>query len=734
MIRRRGYLSLMCATALSTVGLCATAHAQEAPSGQAAATLDEIVVTAERRATNVQTTAMAVSAFSAEVLERSQIDNIEDLSQMVPNVNFGQQFGNARIAIRGIGFDTIAPGSEARVAYHLDGVYISRPSAGLAGFYDVERIEVLRGPQGTLYGRNATAGSVNILSRAPSEDFGGYGRATLGSHGRIETEGAIGGGLSDGLAARFAFRTERRDGYGKNLTTGEDADNRDTLSARLRVRAQPSDRLQFDLIADIHQEDDSSNALHYFGAGNPNRTPVGVALGGRTGPNYHDIYSDVASSNVRENWGLQGQIRYDLSDTLTFTSMTAYRETEYRTQTDLDATDAPLTYYGQHENADQFTQEFQLSGDYGDVNFIAGAYFFRETIDSGLTVPFNLRVLGGADRVIMGQAIGGQTETDAWALFGQIDYALTPDLKLVFGLRYSEEDKHMDEYAQFDTVRTYSPSNPIIPNRTQSIDGSWSAWTPKLTLEYQPQDNLFLYGTISRGFKSGGFNVGGMQAPFEPEMIWNYEAGLKADWFDRTLRTNLTAFHYDYSDLQVTKVVGNVITTVNAAEAVIRGIEGEISWIATDALRFDATFSMTDSEYKDFATSDPARPLLGVIDLAGNRLSQSPRYTFSVSGQYDIHTETSGIFSPRIELYATDKVYFNAFNRDVAAQPAYELVNLLVNWESPSGQWTGSVFVRNVADKEYIANAFVGTSLLADTVVGVAGPPRTWGLTLGYKF
>lgn len=734
MTQRRRYLSLMCATALSSIGVTGAAHAQDREPVQEAATLDEIVVTAERRATNVQTTAMAVSAFSAEVLERSQVDNIEDLSQLVPNVNFGQQFGNARIAIRGIGFDTIAPGSEARVAYHLDGVYISRPSAGLAGFYDVERIEVLRGPQGTLYGRNATAGSVNVLSRAPSADFGGYGRATIGSHGRIETEGAIGGGLIDGLSARLAFRTERRDGYGENLATGDDANNRDTQSARLRVRAKPSDRLQIDLIADFHQEDDSSNALQYFGAGNPNRTPVGVALGGRTSTNYHDIYSDVDSTNIRENWGLQGQVRYDLSDTLTLTSMTAYRETEYRTQTDLDATDAPLTFYGQHENAEQFTQEFQLSGDYGDFNFIAGAYFFRETIDSGLTVPFNLRVLGGADRVIMGQAIGGQTETDAWALFGQVDYALTPELKLVFGLRYSEEDKHLDEYAQFDTVRTYSPTAPIIPNRTQSIDGSWSAWTPKLTLEYQPQDNLFLYGTISRGFKSGGFNVGGMQPAFEPEMIWNYEAGLKADWFDRTLRTNLTAFHYDYSDLQVTKVVSNVITTVNAAAAVIRGIEGEINWLATDALRFDVAFSMTDSEYKDFATSDPARPLLGVIDLAGNRLSQSPRYTFSVAAQYDIYSEGSGTFSPRVELYATDQVYFNAFNRDVASQPAYELVNLLLNWESPSGNLTGSIYLRNVADKEYIANAFVGTSLLADTVVGVAGPPRTWGISLGYRF
>ena len=167
----------MCATALTAVGYGHAALAQEAES--AAPALEEIVVTAERRSAGVQTTAVAVSALSAETLERSQVDNIEDLTQLVPNVNFGQQFGNARIAIRGIGFDTIAPGSEARVAYHLDGVYISRPSAGLAGFYDVERIEVLRGPQGTLYGRNATAGSVNIISRAPSHDFSGYGKFSM---------------------------------------------------------------------------------------------------------------------------------------------------------------------------------------------------------------------------------------------------------------------------------------------------------------------------------------------------------------------------------------------------------------------------------------------------------------------------------------------------------------------------------------------------------------------------
>ncbi|MBI2260595.1 MAG: TonB-dependent receptor [Caulobacterales bacterium] len=731
MAERNHRLFVMCTTALVAAAIHSPTLAQEA---EEAATLGDIVVTAERRTTNVQTTAMAVSAFSAEALERSQVDNIEDLSQLVPNVNFGQQFGNARIAIRGVGFDTISPGSEARVAYHLDGVYISRPSAGLAGFYDVDRIEVLRGPQGTLYGRNATAGSVNIISRAPDETPDGYGRVTVGSHGRIETEGAFGGGLADGVAARFAFRSERRDGYGENLATGEDADNRDTLSGRFRLRAEPTDRLRMDLIADYHQEDDSSNALHYFGAGNPNRTPVGIAFGGRVSPNYHDIYSDVASTNERENWGVQGQIRYDLSDTLTLNSLTAYRETEYRTQTDLDATDAPLTYYGQHENADQFTQELQLSGEFGRVNFITGAYYFREDIDSGLTVPFNHRILGGADRIVQGQDIGGQTETRAWALFGQADYALTPDLKLVLGLRYSKEDKHLDEYAQFDLVRTYDPANPVIPNRTQSLDASWSAFTPKVTVEYQPADNLFLYGTVSRGFKSGGFNVGGMQQPFEPEMIWNYEAGLKADWLDRRLRTNLSAFYYDYSDLQVTKVVNNVITTVNAAAAMIRGVEGEINWLATDNLRFDASFSLTDSEYRDFATSDPARAGLGVIDLSGNQLSQAPGYTLFVAGQYDIPTETAGVFSPRVEVSATDKVYFNAFNRDVASQPAYTLVNLLVNWESPSGNWTASAFVRNLADEEYIASAFVGTSLLADPVVGVAGPPRTWGLTAGYRF
>jgi iron complex outermembrane receptor protein len=696
--------------------------------------MGHVVVTAERRANNVQTTALAVSAFSADMLEDSQVDNIEDLSRLVPNVNFGQQFGNARIAIRGIGFDTISPGSEARVAYHLDGVYVSRPSAGLTGFYDVERIEVLRGPQGTLYGRNATAGSVNIISAAPTEDTSGYGRITLGNYGRVETEGALGGLIGAGVSGRFAFRTDKRDGYGENLATGEDADNRDTLSARLRLRADPADRLRWDLIADYHEEDDSSNALHYFAAGNPVRTPVGIAMGGRVSPNYHDIYSDVMSTNDRENWGVQGQVHYDLSDALTLVSLSAYRETEYQVQTDLDGTDAPLTFYGQHEFADQFTQEFQLSGDYGATSFIVGAYYFQEDIDSGLAVPFNLSILGGADRVIQGQAIGGQTETRARAVFGQVGYDLSEKFKVVFGLRYSEEDKDLDEYAQFDLVRTFDPANEIIPSRTLSQDASWSAWTPKLTVEYQANDNVFVYGTISEGFKSGGFNVGGLQPAFEPELIWNYEAGIKADLLQGSLRTNFAAFYYDYSDLQATKIVNNVITTINAATAEIKGVEGEVTWLATDNLRFDANFSVTDSEYVEFATADPARPTLGEIDLSGNRLSQAPGYTLFLSGQYDIHTQRAGTFTPRVEFYATDKVYFNAFNRSVASQPAYELLSGSILWESANTSWSGSIFVRNATDEDYIANGFVGTSLLADPVMGVPGAPRTFGVTIGYNF
>jgi iron complex outermembrane receptor protein len=242
---------------------------------------------------------------------------------------------------------------------------------------------------------------------------------TVGSHGRVEAEGAVGGGIADGVAARVAVRAERRDGYGENLATGEDADNRRTLSGRFSLRADPSSRLRLDLIADYHEEDDRSNALHYFGEGNPNRVPVGVALGGRVSPNYHDIYSDIVSSNERYNWGVQGQARYNLSDSLTLSSLTAYRETDYRNQTDLDATDAPLTFYGQREKADQFSQEFQLSGDLGALNFIAGAYYFRENIDSGLTVPFNLRILGGADRVIQGPVRPGRLCPDTRAEAGR---------------------------------------------------------------------------------------------------------------------------------------------------------------------------------------------------------------------------------------------------------------------------------------------------------------------------
>jgi iron complex outermembrane receptor protein len=300
------------ASSLGGVATVPFAVAAEQASGSSGATLDEITVTAQKRETNIQTTAIAVSAVAGESLVQAQVTNIEGLAQSLPSVNFGQTTGNARIAIRGVGFDNISLGNEGRVAYHVDGVYISRPAAALASFYDVERIEVVRGPQGVLYGRNATGGAVNVILHAPDRELNGYIDGTIGSYSLYKLEGAVGGPLGDSVSGRLSFQVLDRGGYGDNLTNGFDVDDQSTQAVRGQIRFQPSESVDLTLSGDYFTEDDHAYSFHYITQGSlaypatpttpalPGAVPKGLRVGGTIPSDLRDSTSDSGPLNDRE--------------------------------------------------------------------------------------------------------------------------------------------------------------------------------------------------------------------------------------------------------------------------------------------------------------------------------------------------------------------------------------------------------------------------------------------------
>jgi iron complex outermembrane receptor protein len=712
--------------------------------------VEDIVVTATKRETNLQSTSLALSAIDGETLIEQQVTGIEGLAQMMPNVNFGQTTGNARISVRGVGFDNLSVGNEGRVAFHVDGIYLSRPAGALTTLYDIERVEVLRGPQGTLYGRNATGGAVNVIPNGPTRESEGYLNATLGNYNLRRFEGALSGPLSDSVSARIAFQTADRDGYGRNITNGLDIDDLSTRAVRGAVRFDLSPSADLTLSADYMEQDDHAYGFVLMGPGSlpdaglglPGAPLKGVLQGGAVATNPRDSASDIGPFNNREFWGVGAELNLDLGG-VDFTSVSGYRSSSWRLTSDLDGTSARMTYYEQLENSEQLSQEFRLSGEWGGGDWMLGAYYFKEEMFGGTLIPFDPSVLTPVaplpplTSLRQGFFGLGYIDTEATALFGHLRFQFNDAWALRLGGRYSEETKDIDEVNKIDPVTPWPPYVPVFPptppGARQTTSASWSGFTPSLTLEYQPNEDLFLYATYSEGFKSGGFNLGNAQPPFGEEEITAYEVGLRADWMNGRLRTNLTGFYYEYANLQVSKVNGPVVTIENAAEASLYGAEFEITALPTDNLRIDANIALLESEYENYTSVDPSRALLGPIDLSGNQLYQAPGYTVNLAVSYEIPTSI-GDFTLRGEGRWIDQVYFSPFNLDHVSQPAHEVFNAFLLYDAPSGNWNASLFARNIADDRSVSSALVGSGLVGFPLVGSYDPPRTYGVQLGYRF
>jgi iron complex outermembrane receptor protein len=721
------------------LGLFGSQNALAQTSGQPAVdeteqavALDEVIVTAQRRVTAIQDTPLAINAVGGEEMAARQITDLESLSAALPNVNFGRNVGFARIAIRGIGLDTTTTGQEGRVAYHLDGVYISRPSATGGTFFDIDRVEVVRGPQGTLYGRNATAGAINVITNDPTDFVEGFVRTTVGNYNLVTAEGAVGGPIAGPFSGRVAGQFVKRDGYGRNLFLNEDQDDADTQSLRGKLRFAPAETFDVVISADYHSEDDHNYTYHYLGAGKPGVTPLGQRLGGSTADDPRDGYSDSPTMNRRTFRGLAAVANWELP-WATLTSVSGFRDSRVRWSSDQDNTEVAVTVFNMVERSKQYTQELRLAGDYSRGNWLVGGYYFKEDI-FGFNdfTPMTRAVVGGPNTLARGLFYGGDIEAESYAVFGQFDFDITDALTLTLGARYSDETKDVNEFTTRLDVVTAATAPPVI-RATQQASVSTDSVSPRVGLQYEISPDAMVYVSYSKGFKSGGFNLGAINAAYEPEELASYELGLKADWLDGRLRTNVSAFNYQYDNLQVQKVVGAAVQVLNAASAEIRGIEAEFKALATERIEFGLDISLLDSEYMDFSTSDPARAELGLIDLSGNQLSQAPDYTVSASAQYTLPTSV-GEFRFRAESRWVDRVFFSPFNVVETSQDASNKINLFVNYAHPGGQWTASAFVRNLTDEDTVASSQVSASLFAFPVLGALEPPRTFGFELGYSF
>lgn len=751
--------ALMAGTGLlATVLLVDPAIAQTAAtsaSGDQTATdqnaIDDIVVTAQKREQSVQSVPIAITAASGEELRARNITDVQRLVQIAPGVIFSSANSQARISIRGISYDGLGGSpAEARVAYHLDGVYLARTSEILSTFYDIDRIEVLRGPQGTLFGRNAIAGSVSVLTRNPTNQGEGYLEADVGNYNHVRLQGAVGGPIADGVSARISFLTQDRSGYDYNVTNKTDINDLRTRAVRAKLKFEPTSALTITLSADYYHEKDKQGQL-LLGYYNPGLVAPAVALGGtvKDGNPRHDFANDTPTTK-RNFYGFSANINWDLGDRLDLVSVTGYRHTENTVTVDVDSSSLAAIRGDLFDRASQFSEELRLQKAFDRGHVMVGAFYFTEKFFTNQVYPLDLStaLYGTAFQTPFtgfqadGIQIGGTSKAVSWAAFAEGDYDLTNWLNLTVGARYGWERKRkINEYFQFQVFDAafnpipFNPNDAVVPlSPIQNETNVYKDFSPKVTLTGKIDDSKSVYATFSEGFRSGGYNLGYNTPGFFPEKLTNYEIGFKTEFLDRKLRLNGSAFIYNYKDLQVNKAnstVGNSIQ--NAASARLKGVELEFVAIPVDGLRLDGSVALLKSEFTDFTTFNSSRPGLGLLDLTGNRLPQAPKYTASYGAQYTT-TTSIGQLTFRAEGRSISNVYFDQFNVVENSERAYSTFNAYINWKSNNAKLYGSLYIRNIGNVLAKNGSLVYSGITGFNIAGQYDPPRTFGATLGVRF
>jgi len=703
-----------------------------------ASTLEEVLVTAQRREQNLQEVPMAVSAFTREALDDLQADNLDSIQGAVPNLNLVQGRGSnssVNIFLRGVGQPDALQSFDPAVGVYLDDVYMSRIQGSLFKLYDIERIEVLRGPQGTLYGKNTPGGAIKLITRNPGEELEAAASLTLGNYDRTQGSIYVAGPLTDTLSASFSVLHDERDGFVEDPIDGEEYNDENTTVMRLKSVWRPNDRFEAVFSADYTQEDVALT----LGRAEAPLVSIDIADGSavpRFVPSNDDWDFETSTSlgdrdgQETDHWGVNLTMAYDLSDTLTLKSITAYRDLESNLFIDIDATALELGDVFVGIDQDQFSQELQLLGDNGsNLNWVLGAYYLEESVPSYQEAYADDFLLFTGFPVSFLRTIEDDLQTKSYAVFGQVDWDITDRWTAGLGIRYTYEEK---EYA-----RSTSTFSDVLGNADPAFafedDDDWDAWTPTFTVGYTPSETLNLYGRLARGFKSGGFNGRANSADdvstFDPETVWSLELGAKAVMLDGRLNANFAIFESRYEDFQARVSVGDGVDfrfpVLNAAELDISGVELEVTWLATERLELAAQVGYLDSEYGDggFTGSD------GVQDDP----AFTPEWTGRLAAAYNFALPGGSTVRIGADASYRDEMFLSVENVAPLTEDSYWLVNAFAAWTSADTHWNVTAGVRNATDELYRTEGQEFRSV-GNIQTAYYGDPRTYSVSLNYRY
>jgi len=741
-------------------------------TAQEAGMLEEIIVTAQKREQSLQEVPISVTAIGEQAIQEGKITGVQDVALETPNFTMTQfNIGEPQYYIRGIGNSLDSAGSDPAVATFIDEVYIGRSAGTAMDLYDLDRVEVLRGPQGTLFGKNVVGGALNIITKRPTQEFEAKLGATVGNYSQTVLRGFVNGAITDNVSGKFSFSRRQRDGYVDNVVDGEEYHDEDNLSARGQLLFAVSDATEVLVGFDWATDDQAGNCRNVNNL--DKNDPLGLAvfyppvIAATTGGDVRECASEAEAFQERDMLGTLLRVDHDFANS-TLTSITAYRETDYSWLEDLAGMPLGATPFNLtdtvEEEADQISQELRLaSAGGGTFDWLVGGFYMTEDVDrkERYIGSFHAPLAAQGFALLNGDVQFNQiNETTSTALFGKIDWNISDRLTWSIGARYARDEKEIEQAVEnfedpaFDSailsqllgvpvnlvvlgipvngpaelITFVNTGDPSVLNTPYNItaDEDWDEFVPSTNVSYQFNDDGFVYFTAARGYKSGAFvsQTATPQAaatPLDPEIATNYEVGVKSEFMNNRLRVNAAVFRMDYEDLQVFRLDGSLLIAANA-EATSQGLELDATALVTDNWVLNVNYGYLDAEYDQFIS--------GGEDFTGNRLPRAPENSYSITSNYTFNLAGGSSVDFNLNYAYQDDFFHDPSNANGSGEDGYGLLRAGLTWTSATGNWDVTAWGKNLTDEEYRTHTII--SNIAGTV-DLWGMPRTYGLTVNYR-
>jgi iron complex outermembrane receptor protein len=697
-----------------------------APSGGEGAVLEEVVVTAEKRETSLQNTPIAITVVSGAQLAQAGVTDLQQLSKVAPDLDYVRNTIFTQFSIRGVASQDIGELGDSAVTVGIDGEYLNRPVALNGSLFDIDRIEVLRGPQGTLYGRNATAGAINIVTSKPGHEFGANLSVDAGNFSALNTRGMVNIPLGDKYALRGAFMTAKHDGYTNNAPAGR-GDDQDVKAGRLSLGFDPTEALTG--YVSLEYVDVDQAAPSQWGV--PVTSPVGQSPTAFN-PDFPDDFplGDIGFFQSKQK-AARGQITYHFGPA-DLTYVGGYRDNDTHARQPLNGF-VPAVFSFDNDHLDYRTQshELRLSGNpQNPLVWQAGLFYSDETSDvqRGLFLP----IAGGSyiNFFLL------DVESKSRAVFGQATYKISDTLSVTGGLRSTHDQKSRvgASFGGPNLAGFRYPSHPtdVSAGAPDNGAGDWDKTTWLADVDWRFATDKMLYAKVSTGYKAGGFdNVG----RYDPETLTAYEIGSKNRFLDQRLQLNAAAFYYDYKDQQtsvfISTTVGNAVQ--NAGSSKVKGLELDLEALVTENDRARFVVNYLDTRYDQLLTT---RNVVGAdsvpVDLAGNEAPQAPKWTLVAGYDHTWHLLGGQLTASLDSRYKSD-YFLTAFNWEADRQKAHTITNFQLGYTSPDSRWDVAAYVQNIENERTLTySAFNGSTI--NIYNFIFGPPRTYGGRFTYRW